>query len=139
MIMNDEEKGFVIKDKRHFTPEGEPIKPEAEQPKEGTPKEEAPQKHEAGEQEETRGSAHLPEVTFATFIFSLVSSAMVHLGELDDPTSGVKNENYDLAKQTIDIIGMLREKTQGNLAKEEQQMIDSVLYDLRMRYVRSKK
>jgi hypothetical protein len=137
--MSDEEKGFVVKDKRHFTPEGEPIKDEAEQGKEETLKGKAPPKPEAGETEKTRRPAQLPEVTFATFIFSLVSSVMVHLGEWADPTTGERKENYDLAKQTIDIIGMLREKTKGNLGEEEQQMIDSVLYDLRMRYVKSKK
>jgi hypothetical protein len=131
--MSDEDKGFMIKDKRRFTSEGEPVKDEAEQG-EKAPQEKATPKSEAQETEK----AQLPEITFSTFIFSLVSSVMVHLGDWPDPATGEKVENYDLAKQTIDIIGMLRDKTKGNLGDEEQRMIDSVLYDLRMRFVRGK-
>jgi hypothetical protein len=136
--MNEEDKGFVIKDKRRFTSEGEPIEGGVKQEKE-IPQEKAAPKPEAKETEKARRTTQLPEVTFSTFIFSLVSSAMVHLGEWPDPATGEKAENYDIAKQTIDIIGMLREKTKGNLSDEEQRMIDSVLYDLRMRYVKGKK
>jgi len=136
--MSDEDKGFMIKDKRRFTPEGEPIEGE-EKNGEKAPQEKATPKPETQETEKVQRPAQLPEVTFSTFIFSLVSSAMVHLGEWLDPATGEKVENYDIAKQTIDIIGMLREKTKGNLNGEEQKMIDSVLYDLRMRFVRGKK
>ena len=66
-------------------------------------------------QDKSDGAASLPTLNFATFIFSLNSSALVQLGMIEDPMTGEKNKNLPLAKQTIDIISMLEEKTQGNL------------------------
>jgi hypothetical protein len=70
------------------------------------------------------------------FIFSLNSSVLVHLGILDDPATGKKTKNLGAAKQTIDILGMLEEKTRGNLTDQERDMLRHILYDLRMIYVR---
>ncbi len=81
----------------------------------------------------------LPEINFATFIFSLNSSALVHLGMIEEPVSGKKSKNLILAKQTIDIIGMLKEKTTGNLSKDESELIINILHDLRMMYVKDTK
>lgn len=80
----------------------------------------------------------LPKIDFATFVFSLNSSALVHLGLLDDPATNQKSKNLPIAKQTIDILGMLEEKTRGNLSKEEEDMLNHILYDLRLLYVREK-
>jgi len=77
----------------------------------------------------------LPEINFASFIISLSSSALFHFGEIPDPTTNQKERNLPLAKQTIDILGLLKEKTAGNLDREENQLLESLLYDLRMRYV----
>ena len=81
----------------------------------------------------------LYEFGFSTFILSLSTSALVHLGELPDPLSNTKEVNLQLAKQTISIIEMLKEKTEGNLTKEEENLIDSVLYDVRLKFVNSSK
>ena len=81
----------------------------------------------------------LYEFGFSTFILSLSTSALVHLGELPDPLSNTKEVNLQLAKQTISIIEMLKEKTGGNLTKEEENLIDSVLYDVRLKFVSSSK
>ena len=81
----------------------------------------------------------LYEFGFSTFILSLSTSALVHLGELPDPLSNTKEINLQLAKQTISIIEMLKEKTEGNLTKEEENLIDSVLYDVRLKFVNSSK
>lgn len=78
-----------------------------------------------------------PELTFSTFILSLSTSAMVCLGELPDPISNEKNVNLSLAKQTITIIEILKEKTKGNLSTEEDRLIDGILYDLHIRYVKA--
>jgi Domain of unknown function (DUF1844) len=78
----------------------------------------------------------LPNVDFATFIFSLNSAVLVHLGVIEEPGTGAKIKNLDLAKQTIDILGMLEEKTRGNLSPDEEQMLKNILYDLRIHYVR---
>jgi len=136
--MNDiEGKGFVIKDKRAFTEDGD-LKEETTA--EESPREKAPPKQEASEgapgQEQ---DAPLPEVNFSTLIMSLSSSAFFHLGEIPDPGTGEKVKNLALAKQTIDIIGMLKEKTKGNLDAEEENIINNMLTDLRLRYVKASK
>jgi hypothetical protein len=84
------------------------------------------------------GEFQLPEINFATFIFSLNSSALVQLGLMDDPGTGKKVKNLPLAKQTIDILGLLEEKTRGNLSREEEDMLKHILYDLRILYVKEK-
>jgi hypothetical protein len=81
----------------------------------------------------------LPEVDFGMFVMSLASSVLVHLGEIEHPEVRERTANLPLAKQTIDILGMLREKTRGNLTQEEGQVLDNLLYDLRMKYVDAKK
>jgi uncharacterized protein DUF1844 len=78
----------------------------------------------------------LPEINFATFIISLNASALLHLGAMEDPVSGKKVKNLPIGKQTIDILGMLEEKTKGNLSKEEENLLKNILYDLRMIYVK---
>jgi len=78
-----------------------------------------------------------PELTLSTFILSLSTSALVCLGELPDPISSENNVNLPLAKQTINIIEILKEKTKGNLSEDEERLIDGVLYDLHIRYVKS--
>jgi hypothetical protein len=79
----------------------------------------------------------LYEFGFSTFILSLSTSALVHLGELPDPLTSKKEVNLQLAKQTISIIEMLKDKTKGNLTSEEESLIDSVLYDIRLKYVQA--
>ena len=128
--MAEEEKGFVLKDKRSFDEKGDLKEEKAE---------EIPKKEEA--KAETRkqkvGSMPLPEVNFNSLIFSLSSSALLHLGEIADPQTGEKKEDLDLAKHTIDTLAMLKEKTAGNLTEEEGKFLESILTDLRWRYVKA--
>jgi hypothetical protein len=84
-------------------------------------------------------AAGLPPVDFHTFILSLGSSALLHLGELEHPEAGATKQDLSLAKHTIDILAMLQEKTKGNLTPPEDKLIDSLLYDLRIRYVEATK
>lgn len=86
--------------------------------------------------ESSKEGAGLPLINFSTFIFSLNSAAMVHLGLVDEPSTGSRMRNLELAKQTIDILGMLAEKTRGNLSKEEDDLLRNILRDLRMMYVK---
>jgi hypothetical protein len=67
---------------------------------------------------------------------SLGTSVYYNLGDLPHPETGVEKKNLSLAKQTIDILGLLREKTRNNLTPEEENIFDHLLYDLRMRYVK---
>ncbi|MBI1748331.1 MAG: DUF1844 domain-containing protein [Acidobacteria bacterium] len=78
---------------------------------------------------------HLHEVTFATFILSLSTSAVVSLGEIPDPSMGKLAINLEHAKQIIDILGIIKNKTLGNLQKEEEALLNGLLYDLRMKYL----
>jgi hypothetical protein len=80
----------------------------------------------------------LPKIDFATFVLSINSSALVQLGIIEDPASSQKTKNLGLAKQTIDLLAMLEEKTRGNLNTDEESILKSVLYELRMRYVKEK-
>lgn len=98
----------------------------------------------AGEKEKDREerwseSDLLYEFGFSTFILSLSTSALVHLGELPDPITNKKEVNLQLAKQTISIIEMLKEKTKGNLTNEEESLLDNVLYDVRLKYLNQAK
>ena len=81
----------------------------------------------------------LYEFGFSTFILSLSTSALVHLGELPDPISNKKEINLQLAKQTISIIEMLKEKTKGNLTDEEGSLLENVLCDVRLKYLNQAK
>jgi hypothetical protein len=89
-----------------------------------------------GKAGETDKSYALPRIDFSTFVLSLNSSALVQLGLIDDPSSGQKTKNLPLAKQTIDILGMLEQKTSGNLTDDEGNILTNILYELRMLYVK---
>jgi hypothetical protein len=95
-------------------------------------------KADPGGQPKSAAKASLPTLNFATFIFSLNSSALVQLGMMEDPMTGEKTKNLPLAKQTIDILSMLEEKTRGNLDVDEAAMLKNILYDLRILYVKEK-
>ena len=90
-------------------------------------------------QRAARSAASMPEIDFGTFVMSLASSVLVHLGELSPPGQPVGRANFPLAKQTIDILGMLQDKTRGNLSDDEARLLEHLLYDLRLKYVDVKK
>lgn len=77
----------------------------------------------------------MPKVDMSTFIMSLSSSVLVYLGEVPDPESGETTYNLDMARHTIDLLGMLEEKTKGNLTADEEEMLNNILFELRMKYV----
>jgi hypothetical protein len=119
--------GFTIIDKRH-RPEGgtEGSSAKASEP-------------EKTEEESKDEEKILPEVDFLSFILSLSSSVLIHFGAIPDPITKKTEKNLPLAKQTIDLLGILKDKTKGNLTMEEERLLDNILYDLRMRYVRESK
>lgn len=80
-------------------------------------------------------SAILPEVTFSTFVLSLASSALVHLGEVPNPETGGTSRNEALARNAIDVLTMLDDKTRNGLTPEESKLMRDVLYELRMKFV----
>lgn len=80
----------------------------------------------------------LPKISFSSFVLSLYSSGLVQLGKVEDPSTGGKSVNLDLAQHTIDMIAMLDEKTRGNLNEEESNLLKALLSELRMAYVEAK-
>ena len=81
------------------------------------------------------GAPTLPKVTFSTFVMSLASSALVHLGEVPNPETGKTERNEELARHTIDVLSMIDEKIRGGLEDEESRLLRDVLYELRMKFV----
>jgi PP-loop superfamily ATP-utilizing enzyme len=122
--MEDEQRGFKITDKRKSAIDNDRFSSQ-DKTDERTCEEIA--------QEE----AFTTVLNFSTFILSLTTSALVCLGELPDPITKEKTLNLPLAQQTISIIEVLKEKTAGNLSEDEDNLIGTVLYDLRMKYVQS--
>lgn len=133
MAEETEGKGFVIRDRRTSTKTDEEITEESERRQEEEQARQAAASRETGREPQEAEAG--PPVDFSTFILSLSSSVMIHFGEIPDPVSQQKQKNLGAARQTIDIIAMLQEKTRGNLEEHEQRLVDNVLYELRLRYV----
>ncbi len=153
--MTDEEKSFKVSDRRRFASgatesEGEEAGRQEAAGESSQAESAEAEFAEAGQAGQDAGGSkkkqgaeaprerRLPAINFATFVLSLNSSALVQLGLIEDPVTGQKTKDLDLAKQTIDILGMLDEKTKGNLDNDEAMMLKNMLYDLRMMYVREK-
>jgi len=128
-----EEKGFVIKDKRKFNESGE-----SRQSKSGETEEKKTTEEKQTPKSEAEEERHLPEINFSSFVLSLSTSALYQFGDFPDPVSKKTEKNLTGVKQTIDILGMLREKTEGNLNDMEKELINGILFELRMRYVKEK-
>lgn len=81
-----------------------------------------------------------PQISFVAFIYSLASNAAVHFGDLPDPVTNERQPpDLDAAAQLIELLAMLEEKTRGNLTAEERQLLETVIFELRMRFVEAKK
>ena len=94
-------------------------------------------KQEAAEKQSKKGVERgpLPPASFTLLVISLTTQVRMCLGDIENPASGQKQVELELAKHNIDLLGVLEEKTRGNLSEEEKKLLDSVLYELRMRYV----
>jgi hypothetical protein len=122
--------GFKVTDRRSFTGD-EGAAPQAVENNEAT--------EPTHSVRSARDAAVLPAVDFHTFVLSLGSSALLHLGELEHPDAGEQQKDLPLAKHTIDILAMLQDKTKGNLTSAEDKLMESLLFDLRLRYVNATK
>ena len=140
MEAEKKEKSFVIKDKRIFDESGD-VRKETEtltQEKPLETKAEKAQQPPVEESQEPPTEEYLPEMNFANFVLSLSTTAMYHFGDFPDPVSKKAEKNLIAAKQTIDILGLLQSKTEGNLDENEKSLLDGLLFELRMRYVKEK-
>ncbi len=145
----EEPSAFKVIDRRMFTTEGdireqqqpdsgEQAPPQKEEPPKDSPEEKAEESQEPSQKEEAEPTGEQDPgqgVNFASFLLSLATTGMVHLGEMPEPSSGQKMEDLEAARQMIDILGILQEKTQGNLSAEETQLLENVLYELRMKFM----
>ena len=137
MTEGKKEESFTVSDKRRFVVDDSGgVKSEGDVGAEQ--KKEAPGTSEfSREKQKDKFSegAPLPDIDFSTFIFSLSSSAILHLGLMENPYTKTIDKNLPLAKQTIDIISLLKDKTKGNLSDEEENLITHLLTELRFKYV----
>ncbi len=124
--MSEEEQGFVVRDKRGRAASDEPSTP-------------MPETSQAPEPQASFDSSEpipqMPPLTFSSFVFSLGTSSLMLMGETLDPEQPPSPVNLPQAKEIIDILSMLEEKTKGNLSTEEASIIGDMLYTLRMKYV----
>ena len=131
--MSEENSGFKVADKRLFTEDGDlrkDVTPESVE--ESKTDQSAPN---LGGSKETPPENDIP-MTFQTLVFSLSTTAMLQLGILPHPESNAQRKDLPAAKQTIDILEILQEKTKGNLTSEESQLLEASLYDLKMTYLK---
>jgi len=89
-----------------------------------------------GRMRDASGQCVMPEVTFASFVLSLNTSALYHMGELPHPETGQRVVDRELAKHTIDTLTLLADKTKGNLDANESELLTRILYELKMRFVK---
>ena len=137
MAEKEKDPGFTIRDKRTAASDSEGPSPRTapgpdaaaaeEDRKAGPEPDAATQRPEAGP---------LPPLDFSGFILSLATSAQVTMGLMPDPHTKVVTKDLAASRQMIDLIALLKEKTNGNLSREEEALVDSVLFNLRMQYVR---
>lgn len=139
---------FAVNDKRQFQmdKDGNVTPKESEEPENTAEPDQANEKSGNGGNDEasepdTAGcdqqTQDLPPMTFSTLILSLSTQAMISLGEIPDPMTKQKSKNIPLAKQSIDLLGILEEKTKGNLDVQEANFLKSSLTDLRLKFVNS--
>lgn len=123
-MASDEEKSFTVKDRRSGS---------AESGKEAVagPAGEKPAGEAGG-----RDQSAPPEVDFSSLVLSLAGTAQMSMGNIPHPETGEPARDLAAAKQMIDILAMLKDKTRGNLSKEEEALLEQVLFNLRMHYVR---
>ena len=131
--MEKEESGFKVADRRLFTADGDLRETEPAEPA----------FHDGGipAVDASPGLASQPEpdmpMTFEALIFSLSTTALLQLGLAPDPETGKQEKDLPGAKQSIDILEILQQKTRGNLTANEGQMLEECLYDLKMTYVKA--
>jgi hypothetical protein len=131
----NKEREFVVRDRRISSSEtsGASSEPGSKQPEKGP----AGTEHTAQGPTEQGRTGPFPELDFSSFILSIATTAQVSLGNIPNPQTDQPGQNLPVAKQMIDMLGMLKDKTKGNLTEDEQGLLDSALFNLRMQYVRS--
>ncbi len=135
MPEEQEPQGFQVRDRRTFSSEGERLR-EEEKPAEA--RKQRPESGKESADEAAGAELPLPEPSFSTFLtFFFFRQTLIFLGELPHPETQRMEKNLPMAKYLIDTLGVIKEKTQGNLTPEEKSQLDAFLTELRMHYVRA--
>ena len=131
-----EEQNFKVTDRRGFAEDGT-SKPVAEEPVETPPAAEASEQPPAAAASEPRGKSGdaRPPIDFPSYILSCYTQGLVLLGETPNPYTNQKEEDVEAVRNIIDILSMIEQKTKGNLSSEESQLLETVLYELRMKFM----
>lgn len=147
-MSDDANAGFKVKDKRRFDAEGKPreeggegkegqgSKPEASKPSENEGKESIKNIDGSTVRDADEQQAYA-SIDFSSFVMSLATQALMQLGEMQGPEGMNIPIDKQAAKQTIDIIAMLEEKTKGNLEDQERRLLDEILHNLRISFVKA--
>jgi len=125
--MEDKKEKYTFVDKRGQGDAASPVDTPAAQPERKTEPE--------GKRDARRAQGDLAPIDFSTLIMSLATSSVMAMGKAPDPHTGQVFKDMVMAKQNIDIIAMLQDKTKGNCTKEEEHLLEGILYELRMLYV----
>jgi hypothetical protein len=129
------DRGFKVEDRRRFSPETGEAREQSGEERREDPSPRSGETTAAKEQGSSHSSGPLPEITFSSFILGLSTQALMYLGEIPSPQDKQPHQDLPAAQQMIDVLGVLRKKTVGNLDKNEEQLLDNILFDLRMKYV----
>lgn len=140
MAEEQQRQGFKVRDRRIFSPHGDSEHRETGAQHSGASREEAGFAEGARSQGEQPREIPLPQPTFSGFLTSFfLPQVLTFLGEIPHPDTQQRERNLPMAKYLIDTLGIIQEKTRGNLTPEEQRHLDSLLADLRLLYVRAVK
>ncbi len=139
-IQETEESTFKVSDRRRFSPEGEVRTESGSSEESGAASQEIPEpisttSSAGSETSQERGDPRALPAELSTLVLSLASAAQMALGLVSHPATGKPERNLPQAKHAIDLLGVLEQKTQGNLSAEEAQLLEVLLYQLRMQYV----
>ena len=130
-----DDQGFRVTDKRLFGEDGKPREDAAEEVRSDPELAKAP-----GSKPQTAAAGEAPpgtggQIDFPSYVLSYYTQSLVLLGEVLNPYTNKKEEDLEAARHTVDILGMLKDKTKGNLSADEAQLLDSVLYEVRLKYM----
>jgi len=139
--MEEEEKGFQVRDRRAYLKETdqEPRSEKQPDPKSASPQDKKAPTASSKQEERPDLSADSLPVNFSSFILSLATSALIHLGQEANPATGERSVELPAARQVIDLITLLEEKTRGNLTPEEENLLQQILFTLRLKFVEVEK
>ena len=93
---------------------------------------------EKDKKEEEKIEKEFEEATFASIVMRMATGAYISLGLVGDPTTGKKNKDLEISKYLIDSLRVLRDKTKGNLDKQEEGYLNNIIHDLELKYVKEK-